>query len=289
MNFPKLINYHVPDPTNIGDLLSSPLRYFDFSGFDIHARDIRTVDSNNVEDTHSIIGGGGLLFERFLPHFEHINEAKKGKCIVWGVGQQRYGMATWKPDLFDYTSYVSQSHLVGIRDEGMNYPWVPCVSCMHPAFDKPRVPQYDYVVFSHKKFQIDFPDVPRMTNENTDFEAVLDFLGSGNTILTSSFHGVYWGILLGRKVLAFPFSSKFFTLKHRPALYPVNKWRSGGKKFSLFGKVIYAPKHKEDIYLCETENWQQALDNAQVYPESLEECRNRNHWFYQRVMSTLSE
>lgn len=289
MSCTQLINYHVPDPTNIGDLLSSPLKYFDFPGFNGHIRDIRSIDSNNVEDTHIIIGGGGLLFERFRSHFDHINGAKTGKQIVWGVGQQRYETATPKPNLFDYKSYISQSHLVSIRDDGMDYPWVPCASCMHPAFDKPRTPKHEYVVFSHKKFQINIPNSPRMTNENTDFETVLDFLGSGHAILTSSFHGAYWGILLGRKVLAFPFSSKFFTLRHKPALYPVNQWQSASRKLSSFGKVLYASKKKEDAYTCETREWKQYLNNAKVYPESLAECRERNHWFYHRVMDSLNE
>ena len=109
--------------------------------------------------------------------------------------------------------YLDGVDLVGIRDYDVGLPWVPCASCMHPEFDRPRSPKHEVVVFSHKKFRLNIKGLPTFTNKEVDFRAVLDFLGSGETILTSSFHGAYWGTLLGRKVLAFPFSSKFFWLK----------------------------------------------------------------------------
>jgi len=290
---PSLTNYHVTDLTNIGDLLSSPLRYFDFPGFDCQTLDIGKVDADNVVDSNIIIGGGGLLFERFLPHIQdiyrtQINKNHINKIILWGVGQQRYGAASRKPESFDYAPFVQKSHLVGIRDDGMDYIWVPCASCMHPAFDKLRKPEYEVVVFSHKKFQIDFPDMPKMTNLADDFEAVIDFLGSGETIITSSFHGAYWGTLLGRKVIAFPFSSKFFTLRHQPTLYPVKKWSRVRWKLSVFGRVLYSIEHEGDKLTCDTQDWQQYLKEARAYPESLQECRDSNIQFYQRVMDILN-
>jgi hypothetical protein len=234
-------NCHVIDPQNMGDLLSSPLRYFEFPGFNCRTLDVRTVQAEDVMTDHVILGGGGLLFERFLPQLSSIQAHKQNaKRILWGVGQQTYAlkkMGDYRQ--FDYPPYVVDSDLVGVRDYDVPLPCVPCVSCMHPAFDKPRTPQNEFVVFSHKKFRIHFPGLSTLTNKTTDFEKVLDFLGSGETILTSSFHGAYWGILLGRKVLAFPFSSKFHSLKHSPALYPIEKWQQKRDKLSIFGKKLY--------------------------------------------------
>ena len=283
---PKLINLHVLDEKNVGDLLSSPLRYFDFPGYNCEARDLRTFDTQNIKDAHIIIGGGGLLFKRFLPNIEAVYKDKGvGQHIFWGVGQQSYQIT--QKIAFDYEPYTSRSNLVGVRDDNMIHPWVPCVSCMHPSFDKPRTTEHEFVIFSHKKFQINIPGIPRITNEESDFDKVLDFLGSGETILTSSFHGAYWGTLLGRKVLAFPFSSKFFTLRHQPALYPVKKWSRNRWKFSIFGKTLYSLNHNGEKLACDISNWREYVREIQVFPNSLKECRSRNQWFYERVMTTL--
>lgn len=283
----RITNYHVPDQTNIGDLLSSPIQYFEFPGYSCQVKDILEVNSENIEDSHIIIGGGGLLFQRFLPHIQDISKYKTKKLIFWGVGQQAYGKDAIKPEVFDYASFFTNSDLIGIRDDAMKHTWVPCPSCMHPAFDKERKPQHDIVVFSHKKFQIDFPHLPRMTNLTNDFDTVLDFLGSGKIILTSSFHGAYWGTLLGRKVIAFPFSSKFYTLRHQPTLYPLKKWSRIQWKLSILGRTLISREHAGDKLTCDMENWQDYLEEAPIYPDSLEICRERNIWFYQQVMEFL--
>ncbi|MGD1943959.1 MAG: hypothetical protein ACFB0G_21905 [Leptolyngbyaceae cyanobacterium] len=283
---PKIINFHVLDKKNVGDLLSSPLRYFDFPGYDCEERDLRTVNTQDIKDAHVIIGGGGLLFKRFLPNIEAVHTDKGcGQHIFWGVGQQSYQLT--QKISFDYKPYTSNSDLVGVRDDNMIHPWVPCVSCMHPSFDKSRTAMHEFVIFSHKKFQINIPGIPRITNEESDFDKVLDFLGSGKTILTSSFHGAYWGTLLGRKVLAFPFSSKFFTFRHQPELYPVKKWSRNRWKFSILGKTLYSLDYKGEKLACDISNWREHARKIQSFPNSLQECRSRNQWFYESVMTAL--
>jgi hypothetical protein len=268
----SLVNYHVVDDKNIGDLMSSPLRYFDFPGFECEARDIRNIlDYSDIQSSQNIIlGGGGLLFERFLPNIKILQSAPQvGTRILWGAGQQLYGS---KKDLefqqFNYSVYTDGFHLVGVRDVGLEKPWVPCVSCMHPSFDKVREPRHPYVIFSHKKFQISLPGIPRMTNEQADMETILDFLGSGETILTSSFHGAYWGTLLGRKVLAFPFSSKFLTLKHQPALYPAIKWSNRRWKLSILGRVIHELKYENKL-TCAMKGWRQQAQAGSILSHEL--------------------
>lgn len=287
----SLVNYHVVDDKNIGDLMSSPFKYFDFPGFECEVRDIRNVlDQSDIQSNQNIIvGGGGLLFERFRPNIKILQSAPQiGTRILWGAGQQLYGS---KKDLdfqtFNYSAYTEEFDLVGVRDFGLEIPWIPCVSCMHPAFEQVRIPSHQYVIFSHKKFQISLPGIPRMTNEQADMETILDFLGSGETILTSSFHGAYWGTLLGRKVLAFPFSSKFLTLKHQPTLYPAIKWSDRRWKLSVLGRVMYEFKYKNKL-TCSMDNWQQYAQLAQAYPNSLSECRERTRFFYDEAMALLT-
>ncbi|RZM76526.1 polysaccharide pyruvyl transferase family protein [Leptolyngbya iicbica] len=286
-----ITNLHVIDPKNIGDLYSSPLKYFDFPGYACKATDIRSFTREDLQDNHLIVGGGGLIFNRFLPEFQTIAAAfTKGKRILWGAGYQIYGCnpSRWPKD-FDFSPYLSGFDLVGLRDKGTAYEWVPCPSCMHPAFDKDRTPEHEFVVFSHKKFQINIPGLPRLSNKESNFEKVLDFLGSGETILTSSFHGAYWGTLLGRRVLAFPFSSKFFTLQHSPAFYPVEKWTQAKFKFALFGKVLHTSNYDNEKFSCVTQNWIQHALKSPIYPDLVEECRAKNRAFYHQVMNVLAD
>jgi hypothetical protein len=291
MAMPTLINYHVIDSHNVGDLLSSPLHYFEFPGFTPQARDIRAFQPSQLPndlDSPVIIGGGGLLFEHFLPQIVALKaQPAPGKRILWGVGQQTYAL-NQLPHYrqFDYRPYVEHCDLVGIRDYDVPWPWVPCASCMHPAFNQPRTPQHEIVVFSHKKFQLHLPGFPHLTHTETTFETVLDFLGSGETILTSSFHGAYWGTLLGRKVLAFPFSSKFISLKHTPTLYPLKTWSDRRFRLAIRGKTLYELKY-QNKFRCTTEGWQSLLPQAQSYPESLAECRDRNQEFYAQAMDVI--
>lgn len=283
-----IVNYHVLDQKNVGDLLSSPTNYFDFPGYSIAQQEIRDPNPHSLQGKHILIGGGGLLYSRFLGNITTLGKAQdRGRLIAWGVGQQDYQFFA-ENHKFDYSSYLKEFDLVGIRDFNAGYNWVPCASCMHPSFDQNRAIKHEFVVFSHKKFQLKIDSFPRMTNETQGIEEVLDFLGSGETILTSSYHGAYWGTLLGRKVLAFPFSSKFLTFKHMPQIYPIEKWAQTRLELKLLNRSIYEFRYKHQ-YTCKTDGWRSFLKDCQRFPESLEECRTRNRWYHAEIMQCLNK
>ena len=51
------------------------------------------------------------------------------------------------------------------------------------------------------------------------------FVGSGAKVVTNSYHGAYWAMLLGRKVvLAAPYSSKFHHYRHPPEISEDRSW-----------------------------------------------------------------
>ncbi|MDH6059571.1 polysaccharide pyruvyl transferase family protein [Chrysosporum bergii ANA360D] len=286
----SIVNYHVIDYTNIGDLFSAPTKYFTFPGYTVEQADIRTISDDEIRGKHLILGGGGLLYQPFLHSFTKLTASKANtKLIAWGIGQQIYGgnFTHQELDNFNYSQYLTNFDLVGIRDVNCKYNWVACPSCMHPGFDKKRDIKHEFVVFSHKKFQIKIGNFPHLTNNNQDIEEILDFLGSGETILTSSYHGAYWGTLLGRKVLSFPFSSKFYTLKHPPGIFPIQKWVQQKVKLSLFNKTLFEFRY-ENKFFCQMDNWQDYLKHCRVYPESLDESRQRNHWYYSQILNLLS-
>ena len=309
-----IINAHVVDEKNVGDLVSSPIRYFEFPGFEKKTIDIRAFDTEDLQDLlpateqvryHLVVGGGGLIYQRFLRAMTRLGDPStpiQGARVLWGIGQQDYGSNAQQGNLvnilrqtsqrFNYQPYLAGFDLIGLRDDESGQAWVPCASCMHPAFDQPYRIEHEFVVFSHKKFQIHVDRLPRMTNESNDLASILAFLGSGETVLTSSYHGAYWGLLLGRKVLAFPFSTKFMTLKHKPGYYPLQSWRDQIWKFRPFregflNKLSFKLRYGNK-YSCTTEGWQAALKDCQIYPDILSVYRSCNLAFYQQVMATFA-
>ena len=309
-----VINVHVVDQTNVGDLFSSPLKYFKFPQSTTTTIDIRHLDqglatiAQKLQDGSLgdydclcfIVGGGGLLFPRFVSNFVALQQFKAQysdqipiQLITWGIGQQIYRTYPDRQGYyqdFDYPKYLQRFDLTGIRDfdhPNPNYHWVPCPSCMSDQFDKPRSIHHEFVVFSHKKYQIRLGNFPRMTNNTYSFSQVLDFLGSGETILTSSYHGAYWGTLLGRKVLAFPFSSKFYTLKHPAVNFVIDRWQQSRRELKILGKQLYDFGYSKH-FSCSTTGWRDVLADCQVYSQLLQAYRDRNRWYYSQVASRLS-
>ena len=53
-----------------------------------------------------------------------------------------------------------------------------------------------------------------MGNGSGDLNGALAFLASGETVITSTYHGAYWGLMLGRKVIVVPWATKFLGFRH---------------------------------------------------------------------------
>jgi hypothetical protein len=272
------------DKLNLGDYASSPLNYFEFPNMQTERRDIMSVEQIDLEERAIIIGGGGLFDEYFREKIAYLRNVKnRGRLIAWGVGHQLDGRK-WRKNYqsFSYSSYLDGFDLIGIRDYQSQYRWVPCASCMYHGFDKKRVAEHEFVVYSHKQFPIPIKGFPTMTNETDDFDEILDFLGSGESIITSSFHGMYWGALLNRKVIVFPFNSKFLTFKYEIPMYRA-LWKRKKRRWFSFSK----PRYK-NIYVCEKpRDWKLLTGQCRSYPEALGECRHENRKFYKAVMDIL--
>lgn len=185
-----------------------------------------------------------------------------GPRILWGAGLNSKD-STVDSYSAEYPKYLNKFHLVGVRDWGTDYQWVPCASCMHPAFDKSYEIKNSFVWFEHKKRLIDnkwfdvFP-APRMLNTGQNFEQIIEFLGSAETVVTNSYHGVYWATLLKRKVICIPWGSKFNMFKHPPIM-------------------------------ANERNWHQKIGEGQIFESALRECRNANISFYKEVIKLIKE
>lgn len=207
---PQITFSHVIDG-NIGDYASCPIHYL---GAEMRPHawvDVRAIDRrSNV----MVFGGGGLfmegLEELIKSHFDQRDE--NSVWAVWGAGLNRDG---------DYPEWLNQFDLVGMRDESAPYRHVPCPTCLHPAFDRAvrTKPTRPFVAYSHYAFPIHDLEaqIPQENNSKpfSAFAEVIDFLASGDVILTTSYHGFLWGQWLGRRTLLMndrPKSKKFHLL-----------------------------------------------------------------------------
>jgi hypothetical protein len=240
---------HCIEPKNIGDMECSPFKYFKF--YECKTFDLRTFPNTPPYNNKVIIGGGGLLGSAFINPIINITN-KLENVIIWGAGfNVHYGDES---DLINnqLTTFLNQCKLIGIRDYGLKYEWVPCSSCMNPLFLKKYNKKYNIVIFEHKDVPIDIKNIPKIKNNASDIYHVISFIGSADVVITNSYHGVYWATLLNKKVLTIPFSSRFDNFKHKPTI-------------------------------CTIHNWKEKLEEAKNYPEAIHECREANLKFFVKV------
>lgn len=253
----NVFEVHRKVKNNIGDYWCNPSRYFEFS--DLQSGEIMYNDFP-ITNQALIVGGGGLIHKKFSQHIQTLLDKNPKVSALWGIGHnfsRKYERKSTKPY---YPDWTNRATLVGIRDwiNGHHNSYLPCVSCMHPAFDKKYDVKHEVVFYTHafkSKYQYTKGDVWLKNNE-TDFDAVIEFLGSANTIITDSYHGAYWAQLLGKDVRVLSWSVKFDYMKHSPSfLTHISEWRNSKP--------------------------------SRVTVEFLEESRNLNKQFYQKFLNLL--
>ncbi|PHR87360.1 MAG: hypothetical protein COA80_18885 [Leeuwenhoekiella sp.] len=267
-----VVNLHCLDTDNVGDLFCAPHNYFDkLNNTGVDLRDYYVTHDNRNEhylndllQKQLIVGGGGLLnrnaFQFAIDLFEHLADRGK-KTVLWGLGHNskntfEFGKIT------AYSTDVSKFGLVGTRDYSMPGEYVPCVSCMHELFDKSyEVTDEIGIIFHRDTIQKNdlvnkFADYP-CTSNTTNLEELLNFIGSKESLITDSYHAMYWSMLLGKKVAVVPNSSKFYDFKYKPV-------------FTNFESAL------------------SDLKNAEAYSGILEECRTLNTGFYEKVGNYLN-
>lgn len=249
---PPVVNLHRLDTDNLGDRVSSPTLYFDFlkavRRYDVLRASRRVAHGARIV----IFGGGGLLDNDFFQSgWDNVLAVSTAEMIGWGLGHNRHG-----PGSYHYPDFLRRFSLVGLRDHDpdshTSFDWVPCASCMHEVFATPHTITTDIVCYEHERHPLRVDGFPTMRNTARDFVTAIRFLASAEMVLTNTYHGMYWATLLGRKVIAFPHSSKFHGFR-----YPVA--------------------------LSTPEDWTSARSKAIASPEALAECRAANLRFADKV------
>ena len=263
-----VINIHRYDPGNAGDFYCAPHHYYaplkgkvlDIFQYQSKHDHLRQEWVDLVVERSLIIGGGGLLnlaaFHKQMRLFESLGERGK-KTVVWGAGHN--ALNTKKVSRYN----VDPNHfgLFGTRDVSMDNEWVPCVSCKHEIFDRQESPEHEFGILLHKK-NLGRPGVlekvkhyPHITNQDK-FEDIVAFIKSCDTVVTDSYHGMYWSILLGKKVVSIPTTSKFYDFKYKTPIATMD-------------------------------NFQEKFNQTTSYSGVLEECREINDKFAEKVFDYL--
>ena len=254
----KTFEVHRKVKDNVGDYYCNPGRYFDFPEY---TSGELVNNSFPVTNEILVIGGGGLIHKKFSKNIDALLNKKPKHSVLWGIGHNfgKKHVTKSSTDVY-YPNWINKCSLVGIRDwiDGHYDSYLPCVSCMHPAFDKTYEVKHDVVYYTHKfksKYQHQDGHV-QMANNHLNFDEVIDFLGSANTIITDSYHGAYWGQLLGKDVRVLSWSVKFNHMKYQPTFIPhISQW--------------------------------QETSPSTVVDNYLEECRDYNNKFYQKFLNLL--
>lgn len=248
----KLAFKHLRNTENTGDRYCCPYDYFDWP--DASVEDIR-----NKSDDYTVgVYGGGKIFGG-LSEYEGVIQSPGSTHIAWGVGTLQRFLISRR-----YSRARRLMDLVGSRDYGdRHFPWVPCVSCMSEGFDDPSAPEHDVVFYYHggktDSQGITIPDdMPRLGNDRGNLDEALSFIASGRTVVSNSYHGVYWGLLMKRRVLCIPFSYKFSAFRKPPA---------------------YA----------KPQDWLNKLDTAVAHPDLLSLCRDRTLEFKAEVDAVIAK
>lgn len=233
----KVYNLYLVGTGNVGDEAASPADYFDFP-FEIEKACIAGWEErrDEIEDSLVILGGGGLLH---LPALDYANgvigwlrdlkETASG-VIGWGIGSNVHGV-----NEIVYPDDCTKGFLaLGIRDlRPVSLEWVPCVSCMRSDLDAGYRVKEEIVVYEHKANPIPLEGFPKMSNAGSDIGQAIRFIGEAEKVITNSYHGAYWGVLMGKEVVVYrPHSSKFF------AIHPGIQFSDGEDLEAKFDKAI---------------------------------------------------
>lgn len=235
----RIVFKHIRNTDNVGDRWCSPYDY----GYFEDALALDLDDPTPLCD--AVIYGGGKIFGSLYEKLNVYDKMAKHR-IAWGVSTVQSSLFS-----FRYTRSRQSMTLVGSRDYGDDrYEYAPCMSCMSPLFTQEHREIHDVVFYLHKmkseSLMNSIPNnVPVLDNHCSSMDEAIKFLGSGETVVSNSYHGVYWALLLGKKVICLPFSKKFLFYRLPPTYSDKKNWI---KQLSL------AKRQKNMLELCKAES-----------------------------------
>ena len=253
MNTQKIHFINRVDDENVGDAVCSPLSYYYnfFKDYNIIRHDIDHINWIEISRYDVIIiGGSGMLYvtEEFQKNINKLLDI----CLIviaWSVG---FNTHSGRPINNQVDTY--RFKLIGIRDylHPSRLDYLPCVSCLAAELDKVLAIKRHIGIIDHKYFPVNSSIQGERINNSQSFQDITDFIASSEIIISSSYHNIFWAVLMGKKAIcANPFSTKFDFFRYKP--------------------VFYSGDLEKDIALTQT------------YPNSLSESRELNDVFFEKV------
>jgi hypothetical protein len=264
-------------PANVGDWISSPYYYFieHFSKYTCVLHSDWAIMWHEIEkDDVVIFGGGGLL-----DNSDELNNVlnrlieRCNNVIIWGAGTHRYN----ENNIFEKKTATlpirfDKVVLCGIRDYNhpYNLPFVPCASCLHPAFNLDRegisIKREIGVIKSALESSFAISGVPSFVSNADPIGKIVEYILSSRVMLVSSYHAAYWSMLLGKRVIL-P-ASRLGVDKYRYFRYPV---------------AFYDGDSFDEIDLL------RVASNIPALPDFLAEARGINIDFFKKVRNYIEE
>lgn len=241
MPISNFIKKDLKEQYNLGDDYCTPDRYFNIT----------------IPGQFKIIGGGAYI-EYGLKRLKKLN-INPNNVIAWGIGQSDKDATELTIDKLPYLSW-------GIRDKKAlrdpNY-FLPCVSCLNDKIiSQPKSNKTLVYINAEHTFDnnISKENILVMKND-VRIDEFLKKWQECDTIVTNSYHGIYWGLLSGRSIFPIGYSNKFlsvmeiFDLKFPNENYykPKNKnslndlVAKGLTKGKFYATPSYEKFHKEFI------------------------------------------
>lgn len=216
-----IVYKHIRNTNNLGDRWCSPFDHV--AGLSTTGLALDLAEATPPCD--AVIYGGGKIMGS-LARTLGPNDLAARVRVAWGVSTIQSFPISPK-----YWQAFRKMSLVGSRDWGdRRFPFAPCASCASPAFDMQIEETDDVVAYLHHwrapEMGIVVPEgMPMMDNTCPSFEDAIRFIGRGRTVVSNSYHGVYWALLLGKKVLCIPFSRKFQKFRIAPGYSTPKRWK----------------------------------------------------------------
>jgi hypothetical protein len=198
---------------------------------------------------------------RFWSSFEGVPK------VLWGVGHNShniYSIDELDANPLDYEP-CRLFEKIGVRDWGTGFPWVPCASCMHAELSKPVSYAGNILAALHVDTRGSKEYISDLLSQSSDpidvvfndapLDVYIEKLRSARAVVTNSYHASYWSTLLKKPVVVVGGGSKIRAFKHRPVMASHSSW---------VGK----------------------MEEAEIYPFALEECRERNLEFCKDIVSS---
>lgn len=218
---------NIVDPRNLGDMHCNPGRLTWIqqnlpAGWRTEVCDFRNIP---LKANAIVFGGGGMLHPGVDAELARMT--KYAPCACWGVGVN-YHFDHAKPWRWRETLTAMRGPSY-IRDPGYNWPQAPCPSCLDPRIEvslllrnederlreglPPSLGRTPLVISHHQRRLPNPSNWPFALNDgSTRFEDLLVMIRRSACVITNTFHGGYWSLLLGIPV--FLLRSEIFSTRH---------------------------------------------------------------------------